>query len=353
MTATLAIDDTRDALPGMAFQIRRVGRSRASFAYIGPQSLPLLGIAPDDLARDPAQFVSRVIESDRAAYAERLAEAEGGHLSFNWEGRIAVPGWDDEKWLDVRVTERRDGETALWDGLILNVTQGKRLKDALLQSRQELARLAVHAESQREFERAVLARALTDDLGGNLAALRIGLGWIAERSSGAVAERAHYLDGVVGHTLAAAEKLVHDLRPPILDLGLIEAIRWLVERIGQTSGLRTAFQSDLPYIELAPESVTGVFRIAEEALTNVVQHARASRVALRLLREPGALQLDIVDNGVGFPAEFGARFGLAIMAERATSLGGTLDTVANPGGGARVVLRLPLPGNANPVSQPD
>lgn len=338
----MSSDDTRDALPGMAFQIRRTAHTPPTLHYVGLPSLPLLGIAPDALMQNPALFAERIHPDDRARYAAQLADAHGGHLSFHWEGRVVVPGWDDEKWIDIRVAERHEDSKTVWDGLILNVTQSKQLEADLQRSRQELAALAAHADFQREQERANLARELHDDFGGNLAALRIGLGWIAERAPDALAERARYLDGVVEQTLSSAQRIVYDLRPPILDLGLVEAIRWLLERAARSGDLATTFDSALPYVDLAPEANIGVFRIVEEALANVARHAGASRIDIRLTRKSGTLCIDIADDGVGLPATPAPNFGLAIMAERAASLGGSVEVTTHDNGGTAVALVVPL-----------
>src|SRR4051794_2738102 len=138
-------------------------------------------------------------------------------------------------------------------------------------------------------------------------------------------------------------RLVHELRPPALDeLGLAGALQRLAERISADDGPRVAVEtpSELPALPAAVE--VAVYRIAQEALTNVVRHAAATRCTVRLDVEAEELRMTVADDGVGFtPGAHGV--GLASMRERAEEMGGTCTVAAEPGGGTVVRARLPRP----------
>jgi signal transduction histidine kinase len=139
-------------------------------------------------------------------------------------------------------------------------------------------------------------------------------------------------------------RLVYDLRPPALDdLGLAEALRRLAERYGsEGEQLRMLVEApeDLPSLPAAVE--VAVYRITQEALTNVARHARARTCVVRLaVKNDVALQ--IVDDGVGIPAQRSAGVGLSSMRERASELGGSCVVEPVPKGGTQVLVRLPLP----------
>jgi signal transduction histidine kinase len=140
-------------------------------------------------------------------------------------------------------------------------------------------------------------------------------------------------------------RLVYDLRPPALDdLGLIAALHQLAERYGaEGEQLRVSVEApeDLPHLPAAVE--VAVYRIAQEALTNVVRHAQAEECVVRLAVKEDVVVLDISDAGVGIPAERTAGVGLSSMYERAAELGGRCVVESVPKGGTQVLVRLPLP----------
>jgi signal transduction histidine kinase len=144
--------------------------------------------------------------------------------------------------------------------------------------------------------------------------------------------------------IADIRRLVHDLRPPALDdLGLGQSLRRFAERYGSEDGtLRLVVRApeDLPSLPAAVE--VAIYRITQEALTNVARHARARTCVVRLAVD-GDVLLEIVDDGVGIPAERSAGVGLSSMHERASELGGSCVVEAAPKGGTRVLVHLPMP----------
>jgi signal transduction histidine kinase len=144
--------------------------------------------------------------------------------------------------------------------------------------------------------------------------------------------------------IADIRRLVYDLRPPALDdLGLLEALRQLAERYGSKDeplSVLVEAPEDLPNLPAAVE--VAIYRIAQEALTNVARHARARDCVVRLAVNED-VALEIVDDGVGIPEERAAGVGLSSMRERASELGGSCVVEKVPEGGTRVLVRLPLP----------
>jgi signal transduction histidine kinase len=146
-----------------------------------------------------------------------------------------------------------------------------------------------------------------------------------------------YLQEIV----ADVRRLVHDLRPPALDdRGLVAALRQHAERLG-ADGLNVTVEAhDLGELPAAAE--VAAYRIAGEALTNVVRHANASRCTVALRRTPESLVVEVDDDGVGIPARAEAGVGLLSMRERAAELGGRTDVRCPPGGGTVVRAEFPL-----------
>jgi signal transduction histidine kinase len=199
----------------------------------------------------------------------------------------------------------------------------------------------------REEERRRLRRDLHDGLGAQLAGLNVQAGTLRRlipRDPDAADDVLVELREELRSAIADIRRLVYDLRPPALDdLGLAEALRRLAERYGsEGEQLRVSVEApeDLPYLPAAVE--VAVYRITQEALTNVARHAQAHSCVVRLaLNEDVALE--IVDDGIGIPAERSAGVGLSSMHERASELGGSCVVQAVPKGGTQVLVRLPLP----------
>ena len=231
---------------------------------------------------------------------------------------------------------------------------------ALLEDLARQAEVAVHAVrltadlqrsrerlvATREEERRRLRRDLHDGLGAQLAGLNVQAGTLRRlipSDPDAADELVVELREEIRGAIADIRRLVYDLRPPALDdLGLVEALRQLAERYDSKDGpLRVVVEApeDLPNLPAAVE--VSVYRITQEALTNVARHARATTCVVRLAVNDN-VALEIVDDGVGIPAGRSAGVGLSSMHERAEELGGTCTVEALPEGGTRVLARLPL-----------
>ncbi|MFP5417517.1 MAG: ATP-binding protein [Gammaproteobacteria bacterium] len=336
-------------IPGMAYQVQRSHAGDISLRYVSEQSIQLLGIKAPVLRAHPERFTKLIVKEDRGDYLARLEAAGGVPMSFNWEGRIWLDAWKDIKWVNIRVTRRETPHGLTWDGIMLNVTHSKLAEAEIRRSRFQLSALAAHVETIKERERLHLAREVHDDLGGNLAAIKIGLSWLRQRlpeGETILAQRTDYLDKIVDQTIEAAHRISSDLRPAVLELGIVSAIDWQLQRLARNSDIQCDFDSPARQIALSADATIAVFRIVQEALTNVAKHARATRVKVRLARGATELSVRITDNGQGIQPgrkqKPGHGFGMLGMAERATALGGELVVQAGRRGGTEIILRIPL-----------
>lgn len=209
--------------------------------------------------------------------------------------------------------------------------------------------LASRILTAQEQERVRVSRELHDDTGQALTLLLVRL-QLVERMSSEPSVRQELADlrELVGETLDGVRRLAVHLGPSVLeDLGLCAALEWLADRVRAEAGLVVDLHLACECADASPEVAVAIFRVAQEALTNVVRHAHATRVALRLDVDGGSLDLSITDDGTGFavaeaqehPA---ASVGLFGMAERIALVGGRLDIESAPGGGTRVRAAIPL-----------
>ncbi len=246
-----------------------------------------------------------------------------------------------------------DPDQGLVYGVGHDVTEQRQAGEALLSSREEFARLAAHLQRIREEERAHIAREIHDELGQALTALKMELaaveaGLKATRSRFQARARAGMIQ--VDAMIRAVQRIATSLRPGVLDdLGLVPALEWLVRDVESRSGIRCRFATDLERLDLGPEAEAQVFRLCQEALTNVVRHSGASRAEVVLARaDGGPLVLQVRDDGRGLPAEAGRAprslgLGLLGMRERARLLGGAIEFDGAPGAGTVVTVRWPWP----------
>jgi signal transduction histidine kinase len=238
-----------------------------------------------------------------------------------------------------------------------SMTKELRDSQAKLQlSHHKLRRLAAHAEQIKEEERKRIAREIHDDLGQNLLALRIEADVLATRTSyrhPRLHERARWTLEQIDHTMRSVRQIINDLRPNVLDLGLGAAVEWQIAQFRQRSGIVCEYEESGGDMGIDDHCAIAYFRILQESLSNVQQHANASLVKVELKQENGILSMTIKDNGVGLHArsrnKFGS-FGLVGIEERIMLLGGTCSIESAPGSGTTVQVSAPLlrPGAAYP-----
>ena len=268
--------------------------------------------------------------------------------SWNWEGRIWIDAWKDIKWINLRATPHLlPNKGVLWSGIMTNITQSKLEEFEIKRSRARLAELSAHIEHLKELERTQIAREVHDDLGGNLTAIKMALALLANRlpaNDTFLKEKAQYVDSLVDRTIESAHRIASDLRPSILDLGIIAALEWQTEEFEKQIGLPCKFSSTVKEIDLPTDQATAIFRIFQEALTNIAKHAKASKVTVKFAASKGGLSLKIIDNGKGIEAAERLKpqsFGIRGMTERAHSLGGKLIITPTEGGGSTVTIKIP------------
>jgi len=209
----------------------------------------------------------------------------------------------------------------------------------------------------QEAERRRIARELHDEIGHALTMIKINL-QVVGSATDAIPFTRHVQDSIdtVDRALQQVRDLAFDLRPSLLDdLGLVAALRWYIDREAQRAGFRAAFVADLAATRLPADLETACFRIVQAALTNVVRHAQARQVRVKLRQRGEALHLVIRDDGVGFDVSAvrtgrasEAHLGLQGMQERALILGGHLDMTSAPGRGTEIRAWFPLRASTPP-----
>jgi signal transduction histidine kinase len=228
--------------------------------------------------------------------------------------------------------------------------QHSELYAALEERSAELGRASISLLRAEEAERRRIARELHDETGQVLTAIRLELGLLARQVEGNVPAR-EALDralDLTGRALETIRATVRGLRPAALDdLGLVPAVEALAEEFSARTGVIVDLESHEPPADIPPEVEVALYRIFQEALTNVARHAEARRVQASITVDADGIVLVVQDDGHGFdPARLAkageSRAGLAGMRERLLGLGGRLDVITAPGRGVRLEARMPL-----------
>jgi len=230
----------------------------------------------------------------------------------------------------------------------------KDLESQVAQSTAELSELSTSLQRVSERERASLARELHDELGGLLIAIKMDLSQLKTQidlSQPDVQTRWNRIQSTLSAGIDLKRRVIEQLRPSLLDnMGLVAALKWQAGEI--CSGAKLALTEKYPDSEpsLASDAAIAIFRIAQEALTNIVKHAHATQVNIALLVENDKLTLQIEDNGVGIATDrqhvIGSH-GIAGMRHRIKSYGGHFNLEKRATGGTRLVATLLLSNNQN------
>ena len=300
----------------------------------------LVGQRHFDLFPDDEPIFRQVLRTGRPYMAadkvREPMEGRGGPQSV----------WDWE--LFPMSSEGRDGTGLVL--ILLDRTRRHRALKELEGSREELRKLASHLQELREDERKTIAREIHDELGGFLTALKMEISLLGKGDSplkGACLDSYESALDLIDQSISMIQRITSDLRPRILDdFGLVAAMEWHIKDFQKRAGIECTLKVGTGTYKMEKNRTAAVFRIFQEALTNVARHASASRVLVSLRTSGGRLLMRVADNGIGIQeAQVTApsSYGIMGMRERAQSFGGQAAISGRKGRGTTLTLEIPLP----------
>jgi signal transduction histidine kinase len=312
------------------------------------------GLVESDIGREKMQAVrDAVAQLDRHELGQIALEREAVYRSLTY-GRLGVHGLTVLSLVGLAVFLRRNEALHKARRQHADELAGERdrLDREVARRTAELTELARHLQTVREDERARLARELHDELGALLTAAKLDVARIRRMTKSApdIDERLKHMSELLDQGIALKRRIIEDLRPSALsNLGLVPALEILTTEFAQRSGLQLSVE--LAEVPTDDGDRLALYRLVQEALTNVLRHANARHVRVSLGEADGWLQLHIRDDGQGFnPDAVGAgHHGLLGMRYRIESLGGTLQLLSAPGRGTLVLARLPRRAPLPPV----
>ena len=235
-----------------------------------------------------------------------------------------------------------------------DITGRRRAEDELRKSHHQLRDLTRHLQSVREEERARIAREIHDSFGQTLTGLQMSLSWLDKKLSetddnlklgSSLKDEVANMSKLIDSAIGTVQEITSELRPGVLDdFGLRTAIEWQVQKFQKLFGIKCSFTSNFDDLSISSELSTAIFRILQEALTNVVRHANATEVEINLNATKGHLELEVTDNGKGikeYESASSKSLGLLGMRERILPFGGVVTIVGIPRKGTRLTVQVP------------
>ena len=335
-------------LPGVVFQFQLNANHQASFLYVSDASETLLGLSPPMLISNPGLFPELILTDDRVYYDQLMMISAKQLSTWNWEGCIQVKGDSDIKWISLRATPRRmpDGAT-LWDGIMINITRNKLAEREIARSREQLAELSSYLQKVKEQERARIAREIHDDIGGTLTAIKCELFPFLDSAARPIEfyqQKAKSIESLVDRVIDSTRRISLDLRPGILDCGIVAAVQWQAKEFSNRTGMVCRVSCSSDEISIDSDLSIAIFRIFQETLTNISKHSSATHIQVKLVELDKVVLLEVIDNGRGITdLDMGKHesFGIRGMRERCQQLKGNFHIMGEPGKGTKVTILIP------------
>ena len=312
-----------------------------------------MNVVRTDVGKRTMDEISKIVGDMRLAEARELAAA-----TAQWQEDFQVSRWVSAAGVDpqhrlgfagIAPRVRRHAPAAR-SGHRICAIRNRELERQVEERTRELTALSTHLQGVSEQEKSALSRELHDELGGLLVAARMDLSWLQQRlptSDPGIEQRFKRIHESLSAGVDLKRRVVEELRPTLLDnMGLFTALRWQFKETCRRGGLKATESIPESEPKFNPDAAIGVFRIAQEALTNILKHAEAKSADLAIGIEREVFILRISDDGKGIPPnrlQTITSHGLASMRHRITALGGSWEVSSPGGGGTTVTAQIPLP----------
>jgi len=311
----------------------------------------ITGYEPSDFTENPDFWLTQVHPED-ADFVHKEVENifERGKYEYEYEYRFRHKD-GTYRWIrdEMRLVRDEEGNPKEIVGSLSDITELSIAREQIEASREQLRSLAARVESVREGERRKIAREIHDEFGQALTGLKIELRWLEKNipdSKGEFKERMSSMLEIIDSNIELVRRISSELRPGVLDdLGLAAAVEWQVDEFSKKTGIECLLSSTLLEVRYDDDTSTALFRILQEAITNVARHTEANRVEVELGELDGHLVLEVRDNGRGIEqSELNNvdSLGILSMRERAQMLGGEVVIEGVRGKSTTVRVQLPV-----------
>ncbi len=319
-----------------------------STTYVNPRWCQISGITYEKAMGNG--WFEAVHPDDRDMLRRNWEEATRHQQVSVSEYRFVRPN-GSTAWVIGQAIPERDADGAIvgYVGTTTDITDRKLAEKEMEESSQKLRQLTTHLLNIREEERKRIGREIHDELGQQLTAIKMDISWIAKKtdpSQEAFKTKLQNVIALLDGGNQSIRRILNELRPVILDdYGLLEALRWQAQQFTANTHIPVAMTASESDMKIPEEISTCIFRVFQEALTNITRYAKATQVKVSLDIDSDSVLLNIEDNGLGFDTELTKTkksFGILGMKERVASLNGRFDLSSVPGNGTRISIHIPI-----------
>lgn len=319
-----------------------------STTYVNPRWCQISGITYEKAMGNG--WFEAVHPDDRDMLRRNWEEATRNQQVSVSEYRFVRPN-GSTAWVIGQAIPERDADGAIvgYVGTTTDITDRKLAEKEMEESSQKLRQLTTHLLNIREEERKRIGREIHDELGQQLTAIKMDISWIAKKtdpSQEAFKTKLQNVIALLDGGNQSIRRILNELRPVILDdYGLLEALRWQAQQFTANTHIPVAMTASESDMKIPEEISTCIFRIFQEALTNITRYAKATQVKVSLDIDSDSVLMNIEDNGLGFDTELTKTkksFGILGMKERVASLNGRFDLSSVPGNGTRISIHIPI-----------
>lgn len=333
------IENSFDAIALLDVEGKTVFVSQSTHRVLGYTAEEFMKLSAQEfIVREDFQKLKNLLEGRLPAPEQRI------HFQFRARHKDG-----SLRWLEGVATNLLS-EPAV-NAIVVNyrdISERKEAEEKIKSSHDQLRKLSARLQTAREEERTHIAREVHDELGQMLTVLKMDLALLERKldSSDGVAEDIQSMSSLIDGVIQSVRRIATELRPEILDdLGLIDAFESELEAFQNHTGIRSAFVSNVKDLTLERDHKTALFRIFQEALTNVARHAHAGEISVHVDQQENGLVVEIRDNGCGIPEDkiSGTKsLGLLGMRERVLMIGGEICIKGEQGKGTLVQVKIPL-----------
>ncbi|MBF0506832.1 MAG: bacteriohemerythrin [Nitrospirae bacterium] len=320
----------------------------SDFMVWNDRMLELYGISGEDFPNSIQAWINSLHPDDSAKAMGECEAALRGEKEFDTEFRVMhADGTVKVLKANAIVIRDADGKPVRMLGLNRDVTEVRKMTSELNKSNEQLRNLTAHLHSVREEERTRIAREIHDELGQALTAQKMELSWLRDKYGDhkAIYEKTGAMLDALNATIRSVKLICTELRPSILDdFGLIDAMQWQANEFQTKTRIECAVETLHKDIQVDKDRSTVLFRIFQETLTNVLKHARATKVTARLAKDNDNIVLEVTDNGKGITDKELSKhqsFGLIGMRERVHPWGGKVEIAGYKNRGTTVKVSMP------------
>jgi two-component system sensor histidine kinase UhpB len=304
--------------------------------------------SPEELIANIRDMGQLYVEHDRRSEFIRLMQENSIVTGFESQvyRKDGSTIWISE---NAHAVYHENGKLLYYEGIVEDITKRRKAEEELKRSREQLRNLSGHLQTAIEDERKYIAREIHDELGQILTALKMDLFWLnckIPREKKMLISKTRFMCEMIDTAVKTIQRISSEIRPGILDdLGLSSAIEWYAVDFQKRTGIKCELFLYAEETALRQDVSIAIYRIFQEALTNVARHARAERLKIKLHEQADNIILEVTDNGIGITEEqiFNPKsFGLTGIQERVHLLGGEAKIIGVPNSGTTVHVNIPL-----------